>query len=122
MTHSDNCSDGLRSIHPLPILKVLSSVDTTTTGEFQATPPPLQRTHTLIIYSVKRSDVTGNRFEWQLGEKSSYVRPPPPYFIVLASSVTTMEAKAIEFHIIGLLPTNLRYPGICVVTTYHPHT
>ena len=42
-----------------------------------------------ITYSVKRSDVTGNRF---------YVTPPPPYFIVLASSVTTMKVKAIEFH------------------------
>ena len=49
-------------------------------------------------YSVKRSDVTGNRFEWELGEKQRYVRPPPPYLIVLASSVTTMEVKAIEFH------------------------
>ena len=30
--------------------------------------------------------------------KRSYIRPPPPYFIVLASSVTIMEVKAIEFH------------------------
>ena len=30
--------------------------------------------------------------------KQSYVRPPPSYFIVFASSVTTMEVKAIEFH------------------------
>ena len=33
--------------------------------------------------------------------KQSYIRPPPPYFIVLASSVTTMQVKAIEFHIIA---------------------
>ena len=26
------------------------------------------------------------------------IRPPPPYIIVLASSVTTMEVKAIGFH------------------------
>ena len=35
--------------------------------------------------------------------KQNYIRPPPPYFIVLASSVTTMEFKAIEFHRINLL-------------------
>ena len=51
----------------------------------------------IYICSVKRSDVTGNRFEWELGD-NSYIRPPPPYFIVLASSVTTMDVKAIEFH------------------------
>ena len=28
-------------------------------------------------------------------------RPPPPYFIVLASSVKIIEIKAVEFHIIG---------------------
>ena len=46
------------------------------------------------MYSVKRSDVTGKRFEWE----QSYIRPPPPYFTVLASSLTTMDVKAIEFH------------------------
>ena len=30
--------------------------------------------------------------------KQSYIRPPPPYFIVLGSWVTTIEGKAIEFH------------------------
>ena len=30
--------------------------------------------------------------------KPRYIRPLPPYFIVLASSMTTMEAKAIELH------------------------
>ena len=30
--------------------------------------------------------------------KQSYIRPPLPYFIVLGSSVTKMETKAIEFH------------------------
>ena len=30
--------------------------------------------------------------------KQSYIRHPPPYFIVLASLVTIMEVKAIEFH------------------------
>ena len=44
-----------------------------------------------------RSDVTGNRFEWELGE-NSYVTPPPPYFIVLGNSVKILEVKAIEFH------------------------
>ena len=33
----------------------------------------------------------------ELGEKQLYYTPRP-YFIVLASSVTTMEVKAIEFH------------------------
>ena len=51
------------------------------------------------LNSVKRSDVTGNRFQWMGTRwKQSYIRPPLPYFIVLASSVTTMEVKAIEFH------------------------
>ena len=45
---------------------------------------------------MKRSDVTGNRFEWELGQNKVI------YFIVLASSVTTMEVKAIEFHRIWL--------------------
>ena len=44
---------------------------------------------------MKRCDVTGDRFEWELGEnKVIWV----PYFIVLANSVTQMEVKAIEFH------------------------
>ena len=30
--------------------------------------------------------------------KQSYIRSPPPYFIVLASSVTTMGVKSTEFH------------------------
>ena len=48
-------------------------------------------------YSVKRSDVTWNRFEWELGEKQDYVRPPPPYFIVSAGSVKMKEVK-VEFY------------------------
>ena len=32
-----------------------------------------------------------------------YKTPPPPNFIVLASSVTIMEVKDIEFHRIGLI-------------------
>ena len=36
--------------------------------------------------SVKRSDVTGNPFEWLLGEIMLY-KSCPPYFIILASSV-----------------------------------
>ena len=35
-----------------------------------------------------------NRFEWV----QCYIRPTPPYFIVSASSVKTLEVKAIEFH------------------------
>ena len=72
----------------------------------------------IVAYSVKRSDVT----RW----KQSYIRPPspyfilwnavthsvktrlynapPPYFIVLASSVKTKEVMVIEFHrIVDLL-------------------
>ena len=50
---------------------------------------------------MKRSDVTGNRFEWELGENKVMQDPlPSPYFIVLASSVNAKEVKAIEFHII----------------------
>ena len=37
---------------------------------------------------------------------TSYITPPPPYFIVLASSVTIMEVKAAEFH------------RICVIITF----
>ena len=39
---------------------------------------------------VKRSDVT----RWEQG----YATPPPPYFIVLASSVKIKDAKVIEIH------------------------
>ena len=56
--------------------------------------------------SGKGSDVTKNRFEWE----QSYIRPPPPYIIVLASSVTTMEVKAIEFHRI-LVFNQFYYPN-----------
>ena len=34
------------------------------------------------LYSLKRSDVSGNTFEWLLGENYD-VTPHPPYFIVL---------------------------------------
>ena len=46
-----------------------------------------------ILHFVKRSDVT----RWKQG----YMRPYPPYFIVLASSVKTKEVKVIEFHRMG---------------------
>ena len=46
-----------------------------------------------MVYSVKSNDVTVYGFEWQ----QSYVTPPPPYFIVLASSVEILEVNAIEF-------------------------
>ena len=59
---------------------------------------------------MKRSDVTGDRFEWELGEKQSYIRPPPPHFIVSASLVTTMEIKAIEFHRIATFIHIFVYP------------
>ena len=39
--------------------------------------------------------------------KTKFYKTPSPYFIVLASSVTTMEAKAIEFH-------RIVHTGICV--------
>ena len=64
--------------------------------------------------SVKRSDVTGNRFEWELGE-NKVIRPSTPYFIVLASSLTTMEVKAIEFHRIHHLD---EHRGIYSTTLY----
>ena len=54
-----------------------------------------------LFNSVKRSDLTGNRFEWELGQKR-LCETRPPYFIVLASSVKTKEVKAIEFHRIKL--------------------
>ena len=47
-------------------------------------------TYKCSCYCVKRSDVP----RWKQG----YLRPPPPYFIVLASSVKTKEVKVIEFH------------------------
>ena len=71
-------------------------------------PPPTWRLNGgplkmyIQAYSVKRSDVTGNIFEWLLGEKQCYIRPPPPYFTVLVNSVRILEVKAIEFHRIGL--------------------
>ena len=34
-------------------------------------------TFVLLLYSVKRSDVTGNRFEWQLGENKVTWHPSP---------------------------------------------
>ena len=46
--------------------------------------------------SVKRSDVTGNRFEWQV--KTKLYNTPFPYFIVVASSVKILEGKANESH------------------------
>ena len=52
-----------------------------------------------VRYYVKRSDVTGNPFEWLLGETILY-KTPHPYFIVSASSVKTLEVKTIEFHVI----------------------
>ena len=70
-------------------------------------------------YSLKRSDVTGNRFEWELGEKRLYMTPPPPpYIIVLASSVTTKEVKAIEFRRIPNQPY-CAY-DLLIFTVYHP--
>ena len=56
------------------------------------------------VNSVERSDVTGNRFDWQLGEKKSYITPLPPYYIVIVSSVKILTVKAIEFHIIVVGP------------------
>ena len=61
------------------------------------------RRTSVMVYFVRHSDVTENRFEWKLGEKlyKLYKTPSPrPYFIVLASSVTTMEVKVIEFNTI----------------------
>ena len=45
---------------------------------------------------MKCSDVTSERL---LGEKN-VIEDPSAYFIVLASSVKTLEVKAIEFHTI----------------------
>ena len=47
------------------------------------------------LNSVKRSDVTGNRFEWNLVKTTLYNYPPLPYFLVLAGSAKTKEVKAI---------------------------
>ena len=61
------------------------------------------RRTSVMVYFVRHSDVTENRFEWKLDEKlyKLYKTPSPrPYFIVLASSVTTMEVKVIEFNTI----------------------
>ena len=49
--------------------------------------------------SVESSDVTGNRFEWQLDQNNVILNPlPRPHFIVLDGSVKTLGVKAIEFH------------------------
>ena len=50
--------------------------------------------------------------------KQSYIRPPPPYSIVLTSSVTAMEVKDIEFHRISVLHKKIkciRVYYICLV-------
>ena len=39
-----------------------------------------------IAYSVKRSYVNGNPFEWLLGENNVIFIPPSPYFIVLGEN------------------------------------
>ena len=57
--------------------------------------------------SVERSDVTRNPFEWLLGERMLY-ETPPPYFIVLASSVKTLKVRAIEFHRISVTVCSLK--------------
>ena len=64
--------------------------------------------------SVKRSDVTGNHLN-ENSVKTKLYKTPPQYFIVVASSVTTMEVKAIELHRI-ILTINYRdvaAPGEC---------
>ena len=38
--------------------------------------------------------------------KTKLYKTPSPYFILLASTVTTMEFKAIEFHRINALPAH----------------
>ena len=63
-------------------------------------------------YSVKRSDVTRWKqgyiipplphtlfceTQWRHSVKTRFYKNPPPYFIVLASSVKTNEVEAIEF-------------------------
>ena len=40
---------------------------------------------------MKRSDVTGNRFECQLGEKNVILDPLPIFYCI--SSVTTLEGN-----------------------------
>ena len=54
----------------------------------------LYNTPSPILHSVKRSDVT----RWKQG----FIWSPPPYFIVLASSVKTKEVKIMEFHRINI--------------------
>ena len=50
-------------------------------------------------YSVKRSDVAGNPFEWLLGKKMLYKSSPILHHIRLPSELQ-LQVKAIEFHII----------------------
>ena len=60
-------------------------------------------------HSVKCSDVTGNPFQWLFDENTwehRCIRPPPPYFILLDSSVKTLEINAIEFHRIESMYSN----------------
>ena len=66
-----------------------------------------------IIRALKRSDVTGNRFEWEHGETKLY-KTPLAYFIVSASSLTTFEVKAIEFHRIAV---HCHYVSLSVLQT-----
>ena len=75
----------------------------------------------LQLYSVKRSDVTRwkqgyitppphNSFfetQWRHSVKTRLIKNPPPYFIVLASSVKTKEA-VIEFRRISGLWISVR--------------
>ena len=65
-----------------------------------------------FYYSVKRSDVTRWKqvyirplphtsfceTQWRHSVKTRLYKTPPPYYIVLASSVKTKEVKVIEFH------------------------
>ena len=72
---------------------------------------------------MKRSDVTGKPFEWLLGEKNGYIRPPHPYFIVLISSVKTLEVKAFAEVSQNILQRqiNASYTSrTTAVTTYFP--
>ena len=47
----------------------------------------------IAFYSVERSDITGNRFEWD-SVKRKLLTSPPPYLKILK----ILEVKAIEFH------------------------
>ena len=47
--------------------------------------------------SVKRNDVSRNRFEWY-SLKPCYINPPPPCIVVLDLSVKTLDVKALDFH------------------------